>query len=70
MKINFLFVIIKKDGNTFSLYCILGEHVSKGSIIIKSKSSVNWLKYCDLNYYSFFIGSISSNYIIVCTRYE
>ena len=62
----------KQDGYTYSLYCILGEHVSEGSIIKKSKSSFKLLDNCELKYYSFFIGfiSISSNYIIVCTRSE
>ncbi len=68
---NKFFVCYNKEvDNTFSLYCIIGEHETESSIKIKSKSSIKLLNNYDLRYYSFFISSISSNYIIVCSRYE
>ena len=68
---NKFFVCYNKEiNNKFPFYCIIGEHESETSIKIKSKSSTNLLSNCDIRYHSFFIGSISSNYIIVCTRYE
>ena len=68
---NKFFVCYNKEiSNTFSFYCIIDEHESEGSIKIKSESSIQLLNNCDLRYYGFFIGDISSNYIIVCTRYE
>ncbi len=34
--IKFFVCYNKKDGYTFSLYCILGDHESEGTIIIKN----------------------------------
>ena len=64
------------DGNKFivcynvdkSYYCLFGEHKSTNSITIKTETNTKLLDSCDPEFYRFFIGSISSNYIIVCTN--
>ena len=64
------------DGNKFivcynvdkSYYCLFGEHNSNNSITIKTETNTKLLDSCDPEFYRFFIGSISSNYIIVCTN--
>ena len=62
MSINLLFV------NKYSFYCKFGEYKSKSSIILKSETNVKLLDNYDSGFHNIFIGSISSNYIILCKK--